>query len=264
MTVVIAHGQPKSGSTFLYMTALEVVQIVNREEFYTFKDRVLGANTPTFVDKLTAETILEIDEKLAPGQTFVLKTHADLEDEVADLITAGRVKAFTSFRDPRDTALSTLNVGEKDRAKGETRWFAKITEIGQLTNPIQFQWAETRDWVRHPDVLAVPYYVTAMSQSTSVKLLTEFLGMGYLSNTLAADMDAKREKLPEYNKGVLDRFVNELSVEDLKFANDTWADTIAEYNALLEETMTRLGHRMAYTYYTRMRDAKIAERVAAA
>ncbi len=264
MTVVIAHGQPKSGSTFLYMTAMEIAQNVNSEEFYTYKNRVLGEDFPTFVDEITADFVLDLDNRIPRHQMFIIKTHGELSEDLAAIIARGQVKAFTSFRDLRDTALSTLDVAVKDREIGDARYFAKYNEIEQLRNAIPWQWNAVSPWVRCPGVFANPYYMTALSQSTCVGLLARYLGAGYMSNTLAAEMDAKRTSLPEYNKGVLDRFVSELSPNAIQFANETWAAEIAEYNALLETKMAELGHAMACHYYMRMRDAKITERLAEA
>lgn len=264
MTLVIAHGQPKSGSTFLYMAALEIAQKINDEEFYNFKNRVFGEGFPTFVNEMTADFLLDAEARIPSGSMFLIKTHAKLTDDVAELIEAGRIGAFTSFRDPRDAALSTLNVGEKDREKGVDRWFAKIKDIEQLSRAINTQTDDAYRWVRQPGVFAIPYYITAMSQSTSVGLLADYLGVPHLKNILAAKMDADREKLPEFNKGVLDRFVDEFPVEDLRFANETWAHSIAEYDVILEQVMARLGHRMAHAYFTGIRDQKIRERLSGA
>ena len=260
--IVIAHGQPKSGSTFLYMTAQAIAEHVNGEGFHPFMYRVLGSNFNAFQNEVPASLIVHVDKAVGPERMFIIKTHGKLTEDVAELIAAGQVKAFTSFRDPRDTALSTLNVGESDRAKGVDRWFSTITEMKQLVRPIKSQTVTTFAWARHPDVLAIPYYLTALSQAASVGLIARHLGVRSLQGVLGAEMEAKRRSLPEFNKGVLDRFVEDLSVKDIRFCSDVWADIIAEYESLLKTTMTRLGYRLAYRYYAGLRDARLRERLA--
>lgn len=262
MPVVIAHGQPKSGSTFLYMTAIEIAQRVNNEEFYTFKNRVLGEDLPTYIHELSAEFILDVNNAVGEDKLFIIKTHGKLTEDVEALLAQRTVTAFTSFRDPRDTALSTLNVGEKDRAKGVDRWFAQITDIEQLSRAINTQFEDTMKWVNNPYVLAIPYYITAMAQSAGVGLIADFLNAAYLKNVLAADMDAKRTTLPEFNKGILDRFVEEMSAENIAFANDAWAQSIAAYDAALKHVMAQLGYTMAYNHFTQARDTRLTQRLA--
>ena len=264
MTVVIAHGQPKSGSTFLYSTAVEICRFVNGEDFHRFRTRVLGEDMPAFTQNITADFLLSIDDKIGPDRMFVVKTHAALEDDVAELLTRGRVRAFTSFRDPRDTALSVLNVGARDRAEGRQRWFATIETIEQLRRPIALDVAKVARWAAHPRVLAVPYYLTAVAQTACVGLLADHLGVSYPKSVLAARMEAQRRTLPEFNRGIPDRFVDDLTLDQLRFAAETWPDAIRLYDRMLEDSMAALGYRLVHARLVAERDARLRRRLAAA
>lgn len=88
MTVVIAHGQPKSGSTFLYMTSIEIANLVNDEDYYRLHARLFGEDFPSFMNELPVSLLHEIDKKVGPDRIFILKTHCDLSDGVAELAVA--------------------------------------------------------------------------------------------------------------------------------------------------------------------------------
>lgn len=246
------------------MAALEIAQQVNGEEFYTFRNRVMGKDFPSFIDTFQEGLLANVAARIPEDRIFVIKTHAELSPALAEAISDRTVRAFTSFRDPRDTALSILNAGEADRKIGNDRYFSAFEKMEQLKAPVQRQARRVQPWIDHPDVLAIPYYLTAMSEATSVGLLAEFLGVGHLRSILAAKMAAKRETLPEFNKGILDRFIDELPADDIRFGNEVWAEAIAAYNTTLETVMARLGHRMSHDYFVGLRDRKLSKKLSEA
>jgi len=252
--LVIAHGQPKSGSTFLYATACVIAEIINQEEYYNFRNRVLGREFPAFHNSLPRELLIDVSKTIGPHRMFVVKTHCELDAGIEELVASKQVMAFTSFRDPRDAALSTLNVGAAERAAGVSRWFSKFEEIGQLAKPIRRQCDQAFRWARHPNVLTIPYYLIAAAEAESVGRIARHLGRPELRALVASRMDVRRQSVPEFNKGILDRFVDELSVEELRSIAGVWSDIIEEYNNLLEENMANLGHRMIYEHYSQLRD----------
>ncbi|NAZ38125.1 hypothetical protein [Rubellimicrobium sp. CFH 75288] len=256
MPLIIAHGQPKSGSTFLFQAAVALRDRVDGTELYAVLRRLLGQNASVFYDHIPLERVQTILEAAGP-ETLIIKTHGPLPDDVRPLLEQGLVKAFTSFRDPRDACRSMLDAGASDRAKGSTRWFASKTRVEDLTGPIAHQYRSLQTWLDCPQVLAIPYYITANHQDAAVRLLCRHLGYGALGRLIAAQMQERRSSVPEFYKGISDRFLSDFSAEEIAFLNGALAPQIAAYERHAAERMARLGHRMLHTHLVALRNAHL-------
>ncbi len=259
MTLVVAHGQPKSGSTFAYFAALKIADHVNGTPFEEFGRELLGDEFRAFIHEVPKDALIEIEQKLGDGQMFVIKSHGPMGDGIADLISEGRVKAFTTFRDPRDTALAILDVAAKERREGIERWFTQFTELEQLTRAIRSHVRHVKAWVDHPNVLSIPYYMIAASPRSCLTLLANHLDHGEIGDRVASEMIAGRGEIPEFNKGVPDRFIEGLSPEDLRLAGDIWEQALETYESMLVEKMTEHGFGALYRELVDARDRRLAE-----
>lgn len=263
MPIVIAHGQPKSGSTFLYMCALEASNYINQKDFHSFRKERLGAEFPAFVDDINSELISKIDRAISPNEVFVIKTHCKLTSEIASKIEKHEIIAFTSFRDPRDSALSILDKGEEERKNGIDRWFSKITSVQHVTNPIAYQFDNVSCWVKCQNVLAIPYYLICMAEEYAIRLVCNHMGAGAYYHRVASNIIQKRSQLPEFNKAIMDRFVDELPTDSLRFIDQNWRQTIDAYDRLLGEKMREFGFTMACQQQVSKRNERIRLRTEA-
>ncbi len=261
MPIIIAHGQPKSGSTFLWSASLALSSIVNGQEYYAFVHERLGDEIAGFQANISASVIETVASRIDPADYVVLKTHGPFTEEMQDMVENEKVIAFTSFRDPRDTAVSTLDAGASDRKKGSTRWFTKFTDVHQLVTPIIRQFSNIVPWVECPKVFSVPYYMTAARQSTTVELLARHLGYGVLGHRLARQMDSEKTAVPEWNKGIADRFIEALEPDEIEFLNEKFAEVLPRYNEMLRQRMAALGHRMLYEYLVASREERMSAKL---
>lgn len=258
MPVIIAHGQPKSGSTFLFATAYRLTEFLNRQEFYGFFEKRLGKDADVFANKVDRPMIERMIDA-AGGYTLLVKTHDKLSDEVRELIDGRRVMAFTSFRDPRDSCRSMLDAGIEDRQQGRDRWFATRSKAEELIRPIISHIKAVDSWLDCPQVLALPYYIIANNQDFAVRTLCRHLGLGAYGSLLAGIMQAKKATIPEFHKGVSDRFLTDFPAEEIVMLNKAMAPQIAGYRKVAAERMSALGHRMLHDRLVAMRRAKLAE-----
>lgn len=231
--------------------------LANGEEYYQFRNRCLGEEFGGFQPVITRDTVERVAARIGPQEYIVLKTHDILAPELAEMIESGDVLAFTSFRDPRDTVLSTLDAGRSDRERGSDRWFTKFTEVEQLAEPVRRQFHRVVPWINHRKVLAVPYYMTAYRQSLTVEILARHLRCGALGRLVAQSMDIKRSSLPEWNKGLADRYIETLELGDLQFLNEAFADILPEHDRLLRESMSRLKHQFLCEWLIAQRDNRL-------
>lgn len=259
MPVIIAHGQPKSGSTFLFAAATELCDLINGENIYVTLESCMGAGAPIFHSKLDAQLVEDMLIK-ARDKTLVIKTHDFLPDDVRHMIEDKRVRAFTSFRDPRDACRSMLDAGISDRAKGNNRWFASRSKVEELTRPISAHLRQVQTWIDCADVLALPYYIISNNQDYAVRLLSKHLGFGALGSIVAAKMEAEKKEIPEFHKGFSDRFLTDFSTEEIDFLNKAMAEQIATYSFNAKEKMAKLGHRMLHDRLVAMRQAALEAR----
>ncbi len=258
MPVIIAHGQPKSGSTFLFAAATELRTLIDGDNYYAAMKRALGDSAQAFQAKLDAQYVREVLQK-AGRKTLVLKTHGPLTEGLRLMIESGDVGAFSSFRDPRDACKSMLDAGAADRAKGSDRWFATKTRSDELVRPIANQIRDLQSWLDCPRVLALPYYIIANNQDFAVRTLCRHLGLGAYGSLLAGIMQAKKATIPEFHKGVSDRFLTDFPAEEIVMLNKAMAPQIAGYRNAAAERMSALGHRMLHDRLVAMRRAKLAE-----
>ena len=257
MPVIIAHGQPKSGSTFLFETAKELREIRDGDDHKLALRECLGPRFHPFQPRIDRPLLEDILAK-AGDRTLVIKTHGALDGEVRSMIESGRIRAFTSFRDPRDACLSMLDAGVLDRAKGRTRWFATKTMMQELIEPILYHLKDLEGWIACPPVLAIPYYLIAHHQDHAVRLLCAHLGQGALGSVVAARMQARKSTVVEFNKGVTDRFLTGFSTEEIGYLNTRMAPQIQRYERLLARKMIQYGHRLLYCHLIAIRNRELA------
>jgi hypothetical protein len=259
MPLIIAHGLPKSGSTFLYQVAKEAVAAGNGLEHYAAKEKFFpGMEVPDYVPNPTDDVIAPILATLPPNASYVLKTHGKITPSLKAQLAAGKIKAFLSFRDPRDALVSMLDAGARDRAENPDRFFAKLKKVDDAIRPVEHDWLRIRDWARCPQVLKIPYYLIAAEQDFVVDRLCRFLGAQSAAATIAARYAAdKAGKITEFNQGVADRFLSQLSRADLLKLSDKLKGTIREVDALTARCMAESGFRLLYQNLHQRRQARL-------
>ncbi len=262
MPVVIAHGQPKSGSTSLYVSALELAALANGEEYYTFRNARLGDDFVDFQPVVTRETVERVAAEIGPGEFIILKTHGALTPDLVAMIESRDVLAFTSFRDPRDSVLSILDAGQSDRDKGSSRWFTIFTDVEQLAAPVRGQFKRVVPWIEHCKVLAMPYYLTAYRQSSAIEILARHLQCGAYGRQVAVSMEARRSSVPEWNKGLADRYLEEMNAREVRFLNEAFADVLPEHDRLLRDSMSDLKHHIFCEWLIAERDNRMQSKLA--
>jgi hypothetical protein len=260
MSLVVAHGVPKSGSTFLYQVAKDITEAINGFSHYEAKNRFFpGMEVPDFVAQPEDAFVDSLLERLPPGAAFVFKTHGRITPKMASRLRSGRVKAMMSFRDPRDTAISMLDAGVKDREKGRDRSFAALHEVEQAIGPTRHGWRIARDWIDCPNLLLIPYYLTATNQRWVVDRLCDYLGAAWGRYRINAKYaHGKDAKITEFHKGVADRFLDDLTPSQIERLGEKLAREIDEVDALTARWMGEYGFRLLHRHLKDERDRKLA------
>ncbi len=248
MALLIAHGLPKSGSTFLFQVAKDVAASINGLSHYQAKAAFFpGMDVPDFVQQPDDEFIRHLVERLPRGAAYVVKTHGAMTPLLKSAIAAGDIRAVVSFRDVRDTIISMLDAGESDRRKGANRFFGTLHRMEDAIGPARHGWRVAREWVRCEGALPIPYYLTACDQNTVIRKICDYMGASrsfysifprYLSN--------KASKITEFHKGVADRFLDDLPPHQVVALTRTFSEMICENDLLTEHWMNAYGYRLLY------------------
>jgi len=260
MPLILAHGQPKSASTFLFETARWAIGRHNGLRWPEFGKKIgLGPEyTLNYVEQPTDEILDVIGARLPEDGYYVLKTHGELTPRIRTGIESGTIVVLTSFRDPRDCLVSLLDALEKEMAR-EGRPFTKQESIKSAVRYTNRAWAAASDWANSDDSLKIPYYLTATDHARVVKLVCEFIGLGKFTDS--TNRRFSREHFPrvhEFNKGVADRFLDVLSPGDIATATSSLDRAIHEIDQLTEQWMTRYGYREAYESLHNRREQRLA------
>jgi hypothetical protein len=260
MPLVVAHGLPKSGSTFLYNVAREAAAIANGTTHYKSKEAFFGkGQMPDFIYELTDDVVDRILRELPEGAFFVLKTHGKLSPSLGGRVAAGQVLAFTSFRDPRDTVIAMLDAGVRDRERGADRSFAKMRSVEDTLQPVKHGFAVAHEWMTCERVLQVPYYLIAAEQDFTIRLLVRYLGLEFFCRALTAHFAVNREqRITEFNKGIADRFIDDLPPDDTLRLTQDFSTEIADTDRLTATWMSRYGYRMLYNRLAGVREKRLA------
>lgn len=260
MVLVIAHGLPKSGSTFLYSVAKDALAAQTGMTPSETRRRFFGeANVPSFVDDPTDAFVDKVLHQLPPEASFVIKTHGALTPHIATLIQSGAIKAFASFRDPRDTIIAMLDAGEADRRSGsDRRFFASMRSVDEAIDPAKRQWARAQNWLNSPGVLRIPFYLIAREQDFVIAMLCDHLGVPLSTPAVQASYAHRsREAIPQFHKGIADRFLTDLPPGDVRRLTEIFAGEIREADDLSERTMQELGFRSLWASMTKQRDVEV-------
>ncbi len=240
---------------------MELASLANGQEYYRFKRERLGDDIEDYSANVTVKLVETVSSRIDPTDYVVLKTHGLLTPELEEMIDNGVILAFSSFRDPRDSILSTLDAGATAREKGLTCWFTGYTEIEQLINPMISQFNITVPWAMNSNVLCIPYYLTVLCQSPVVEILAAHLNYGWVGRFLAETMDGRKASAPEWNKGIADRYIEQLTADQIAFLNEKFAGILPTYDGLLRMRMGALRHSMLCENLLAERDARLAQKL---
>jgi hypothetical protein len=248
--LIIAHGQAKSGSTFLWQIAVAAAARANGLPQHQYRKTIFpdGVETHDFATQPTDEIIMTIEKYLPDEKFYVLKTHGSITPLISERVKGKGLIAFTSFRDPRDCVISMLDAGVKDRAKNNDRFFGKLLEVKDALRPVKFEWsARAREWTKCAGVLKIPYYLIASAQDRVVQLICTRIGLAKFTNDVQAQFrDGGKETITEFHKGIPDRFFDDMSIADVLFTSGYFFYEIAEIDRLTERWMTDFGYREIY------------------
>lgn len=170
----------------------------------------------------------ELDEILSAydGSTDVLvKTHAAPSKKIEEALITGELKATVTFRDPRDTVISIMEVAERDRGRNRSRGFSHIETIEQAIASVRGHINIINQWRALDGILPLYYPEFTTAPLKLAKQLDQYLGLDLPAHKLR--QIAKKiepEKGHEYNIGESGRWRRALSKENRKIVIEAFGE----------------------------------------
>ncbi|SHO62319.1 Glycosyltransferase involved in cell wall bisynthesis [Pseudoxanthobacter soli DSM 19599] len=223
--IIIAHGMPKSGSTFLYQVLGDLSYIHNNADAREIREKYLSKPADHYQDfylTIDDEVLKEVVERIPADVFYVIKTHGMISDYAKEQAARGNIKIFYSYRDPRDVALSMLDAGRAERAQNLDRFFHQFREAKDVCDSIKLAFTCVEPLMNAPRLHDIPYFAIANNQTWVIEHVSDLLGMKPAAATLVEKYkpESNTDRIVEFNKGVYDRFLDELEPRDIKYLSE--------------------------------------------
>jgi Sulfotransferase domain len=229
--IIISSSLPKSGSTLVYNYQQDMVKLANRKsgqlqlQNYSFHGFI-----GVFNIKIIA-TLLYLNFRFGD---LVVKTHSQPTFLLKFLIFWGLAKATFCYRDPRDIILSAIDHGDRTRkgldSTGAYQEFYNVKD----SIPVVKSWIKIwYGWLQVKKVFFIQYERLIEDRLTQLIELTAYLDFEIDKETLNL-LYEKHEKLKNqawnFNKGTIQRYKTEMSVEEVELCHETLHKELLDLN----------------------------------
>ena len=142
--IIICHGMAKSASSFATQITLGLARsyCTNGERGIRDLRSYLATTNGLFLnDDADLDSLIELihnDIGSSDETIIVIKLHRACSPYVASLIESGKVSALSTYRDPRDIALSLIDAARMDEEKKKDR-FTKYKSVDDTFDMVNYQ-----------------------------------------------------------------------------------------------------------------------------
>jgi hypothetical protein len=146
------------------------------------------------------------------GDVIVIKLHRASTAYVASLIESGLIYAVSTYRDPRDVALSLVDAARIDAARGKSR-FTQYASLADTIDTVDYQVECLKSWALIKNVELLSFDEVSSDPQKISKKIAGRLNIPY-NPEIVNDLIKQKSLIWEYNKGVTDRWVSEFGPDD--------------------------------------------------
>jgi hypothetical protein len=213
---------PKSASSFCYQLVLDVLKkysehygmkmanvqdVLPGYQFSGFFDPSDGLSLDRFIEKA-----LEVSRQ---GKCIGVKLHCNPTKYTKSLIEAKVIFANASFRHPADCILSYMDAHRKEvEEKNQVRFEAGETYQTTLQT-IKNQGNIFLEWAKIGQIVVIYFDNLAKSPQDFINRVGHQIGINVNAEALLQSYLNKKEKIWEFNKGMIDRRFLELLPEQI-------------------------------------------------
>ncbi|WP_428386166.1 sulfotransferase domain-containing protein [Mucisphaera sp.] len=231
--IVISGSLPKSGSTWLYsMTEAALVAGGYRpadrvRKRFRLEDVLVSKACE--ISYATPGKLLRLLPAHAVGEAVLCKTHFAPSRSLRALMKAGIAKGTYIYRDPRDSALSALDHGERARTQGYGHELGKLKSVAEALHYTHErsvrEWAK---WSASPGLLMLRYEDLLADPEAELRRVVNHLGLR-LDDGVVAEIVRRFDRRNVagqtranlmVNKATTRRWMEEMTVADQRLAED--------------------------------------------
>ena len=262
--IILAHGMPKSGSTFLYQVIRDLAEIHNGASSYEIRERYLSTspiNHEDFYTTIDDETLIDAMKHIPDDVLYVIKSHGMLSNYCLSQLGEKKLYVFYSYRDPRDVALSMLDAGRQERDHGIERYFYQFSTAASLLDPIRLAFTCVEPLMKNPDAFDYPYFIIAEAQDWVIRNIAEKLGLGARADCVTRKYvrAGNTDTIVEFNKGIYDRFLSELDAETISALTEALGHEIGMVDKQSRDFAERENLSLLYSNLIQHRDQALLE-----
>ena len=229
--IIVTSSVPKSASTAIVRLIKELISHSDKRSAQNYLDSKRGNS---FFKTINLTTLLYLVWlNLARGR-FVIKTHCPPTAYIRILISLGLAKAVFSYRDPRDVVLSAIDHGNRSRSNMEKiPSFKNITDTDRALQYVTKELKKHDEWRDYNRALFIRYEEFMTDNRTVLSNLNHYLGLGTSNENMdeiLAKFESEKTTYHNYNTGLSNRYLTEMSEEDLKKCNEAFRDYLLKNN----------------------------------
>jgi len=231
--IILSVGLQKSGSGLLFNLTNDMLirggynDIREIRDKYSLTDFVKYYNCN--IGEPTLDKIQRLTEISLSGHTFVVKTHAGINQHLIESINQNQLKATVIFRDPRDVVISAMDHGKKIRDNKENHTFSIYTNL-EITIKSVIDWLNTIiTWfeLESTNILKMRYEDLIMKPEKELANLNDFLGTNINSDYQlsifkrydAPNLDVFAKDYLHFNEGKIGRYKSTLTNDEINQCN---------------------------------------------
>jgi len=218
----LSYGMPKSASSFCYQLVLDALRkyaeknnltMCNIQDVFPgykysgFFDPSVDCSLDFFLERALTE--------IGQDKCIAVKVHCDISENAKKMIEEKLILANASFRHPADCILSYMDAHRKEsigndeiRFKGGESYRASLTTIRNQGN-IFLRWAALKR------MIVISFDELATTPQVFVEKISRQIGIPVNAHEFLQSYLDDKEKIWEFNKGILNRRFVELSPPEI-------------------------------------------------
>ncbi|MEQ8651438.1 MAG: hypothetical protein RIC87_03135 [Kiloniellales bacterium] len=236
--IIVSYGVAKSSSSYAFQL-IDSACYNNFDTVLQYKEYRRDILKTNSLDDMASDlNSLFSRVSKQPAKPIAFKTHEFFKvdqkplpraaKEFRPLFRSGDAICVGTYRDPRDVCLSFLDHGERDRRAGNTsNHMTKMFSISDTIAATKWQFRNLRFWSKMPNTILFSYEEMTQNTNKCLEIISDKTGLSYdimkkTNDTISKD----KNNIWQYNKGIANRYNNELSSEEIDNINKVFSKQI--------------------------------------